>query len=537
MSLKSLFSSHSTEPQFVLSLGDENAVLVYCVDGKAKKAWLSSSDYEKSTDNFKEAFEVNPDAPVYLLLDIHEQLYRDEVIPILNIFDKAKVLDRHLYSIFPGNCLHSYMPIETEKNGFFLSSENKTNNYLFIGVPISDLVKGWLGIMDKIHNPFSGTYLLPVESTGLVKKLLPKLKKSKEPCWQVLIGYNIAGGIRQIVLKNGYLIMTRLTQINPELSSSTNCADEIQRNFNATVSYIKRKGYSDNDKLDAVFITSDTIRKHIKDSDTETRTVTIMTPEQVGKRLGLGNISSSEPPFCDMIHAVWFAANSRKKLRFRRNMATGKSLKKTIVQFAPYVLAVLSIVSIMLVSMSFIRIVKIRKSTTNIKQQITKTVEMAQENELLLNRLPYSASKIREIMSLNEKLNVDRQINLVEILSNLEEVLKNEVVISNLSIRAESIKNGSVRRRRSLRKKAGTAIVITINLPNYILTPEKALSFSDEIETQLENVFTDYKVEMIRPPVDVFSNQTLQGRAGVKTERDYTDAEYQTKFKISKDEL
>lgn len=187
--------------------------------------------------------------------------------------------------------------------------------------------------------------------------------------------------------------------------------------------------------------------------------------------------------------------------------------------------------------MSFIRIVKIRKSTTNIKQQITKTVEMAQENELLLNRLPYSASKIREIMSLNEKLNVDRQINLVEILSNLEEVLKNEVVISNLSIRAESIKNGSVRRRRSLRKKAGTAIVITINLPNYILTPEKALSFSDEIETQLENVFTDYKVEMIRPPVDVFSNQTLQGRAGVKTERDYTDAEYQTKFKISKDEL
>ena len=42
---------------------------------------------------------------------------------------------------------------------------------------------------------------------------------------------------------------------------------------------------------------------------------------------------------------------------------------------------------------------------------------------------------------------------------------------------------------------------------------------------------------MIRPPVDVFSNQTLQGRAGVKTERDYTDAEYQTKFKISKDEL
>ena len=115
-------------------------------------------------------------------------------------------------------------------------------------------VKRWLGISDKLHNPFGGIYLLPLEAMKINSKLAGRASYSKgEHKWSLLLIVSGDGSLRHIINKNGKMVLTRLTS-NIMRLNNTDLSEQVQKDIKNTLGYVKRMGYMNGDNLDINFL-------------------------------------------------------------------------------------------------------------------------------------------------------------------------------------------------------------------------------------------------------------------------------------------
>ncbi len=70
-----------------------------------------------------------------------------------------------------------------------------------------------MNLVHELPNRFLGVYLVPVEAQDFITAISGALPAEKDPAQlQILVTHNKVSGYRQVVLKDGVLIFTRLTQ-------------------------------------------------------------------------------------------------------------------------------------------------------------------------------------------------------------------------------------------------------------------------------------------------------------------------------------
>jgi len=245
--------------------------------------------------------EQNKTDPVLILFDGADQTWRkEENIPKLSPFDRARYIKRKLDQTFPSYPVRASIQVKPPGESPF---------YLFVALPETDRLDSIAADMQEAGVQLAGFGLLPAESVGLVKALASKVftKEDRPSRWAVLISQHETGGLRQVIVKNGNIALTRLTPTSEAGVHGPGWADEVVREFKGTLTYIARLGYLAEEGLDVMVVCSSIEKQFFSDKSLPVTNFQCITPAEALAAIGSQGISLGETNFGDVVHAAWVA--------------------------------------------------------------------------------------------------------------------------------------------------------------------------------------------------------------------------------------
>jgi hypothetical protein len=99
----------------------------------------------------------------------------------------------------------------------------------------------------------------------------------------------------------------------------------IERELRSSISYIKRLGYTDLDRLDLVVLGDAALCQVMAERDLPVASVTALIPRQAAEKLNLDPVGPEDSPYADLLHAQHLATRRRPKItlptdRIRRRL-------------------------------------------------------------------------------------------------------------------------------------------------------------------------------------------------------------------------
>ena len=155
--------------------------------------------------------------PAYIMVDAVEEDYRFETLPHARGRDRQQLVTRKLKQLYR-NTPYCSAWMQGRDIG-----KRKDDVYLFAALTNPDMLFGWVQALARRQTPLVGIYTLPVVSVGLAERL--KLKAQN-----LLLVSQHASGLRQTVLRDGKLRLSRLTRLEAASGDSrvSAYAEEIQ---------------------------------------------------------------------------------------------------------------------------------------------------------------------------------------------------------------------------------------------------------------------------------------------------------------------
>jgi len=237
--------------------------------------------------------------PVLILHDMVEQYYRKERVPRVGIMDKKNVMARKLIPVRGSLELK-----EKLKQG---ESSLAANIYIFAAVAESEQLTKTMDAVKLSLASVVGFTMLPVEASDMVSTLAQKaIGKHVTPAeWTVFMGQHKSGGLRQIVIKNGELALTRMTPMIDSDMDPDHWAQDMYSEFKSTLSYLLRFGYSPSDPLDVIAIANPASSEILQNSFDENVRIKTMTSHQAAQHLGVKIEKQSDGRYADPLHISW----------------------------------------------------------------------------------------------------------------------------------------------------------------------------------------------------------------------------------------
>ena len=526
--------------QFILNIGDDNVVLSKIVGKKVVNAWLASPDPQLAHEELGEAFAADKKAAVSVIFDTLDQARQEEEIPKVSVLDRRKVMARHINMAFPGvNMRGARLIGEGEKK--------RTLRYEFASVPLDGRIPGWVEFVEALPNDTRGFFTIASENVDMVATLLPDDLPPVEEGnhWRHLIGVNVTGGFRQIIEKNGELCLTRLTAAPPPETPPEEFADMIYRDFQATVTYIKRLGYAAGDTLDLVVLTAAENREAMSGLEWGVaRSATILSPHEAAEKLGLGSIGREDQPYCDVLHAAWFGSKRTPALPLTRSVALGDAkddLRDLAYFVAPYAAAASVVGCVGWIGWTLFQTSNIETSSARLQSELNSARTTLTQEEANLATLPYEAGNMRNVFDVLESMKAG-EVDMVPLLDGLFRALDGDAVVLTFTFTKDASAQGGPRGRGG----GGSATYIfdvRMKLDDIISTADEAVEVAAALETRLKENFAEgFEVEMTVEPVAAQSQEGFSGglmveeggAAGQVDQSGRSDEPFYTEFRIAR---
>ncbi len=297
--------------RFVLLVGDEGAILVH-IDGNVVRSRHFVPDSGKaSLDELAAVMEADVNAPLMMVVDSMDQTYVQHTLPPVSKLSVNKLIKTRLDRDFGRDAIKGSVLLGREENG------RKDWNFLMISLERSPHMAVWLDFAEAVPNRFYGIYLVSVETEVLIKNLeramaLPKEETSAQ--WKFFVSHNKVGGFRQVILRNGRIVFTRLAQpmaeTNPEV-----VAGNIEQEITTTLEYVRRLSFKPEDGLDVYVIAAGGIKPFIDGAKFEARGCHVMTPFEVAQHLGIEGATQPTDQFGDVILAASIGCSKQHVLK------------------------------------------------------------------------------------------------------------------------------------------------------------------------------------------------------------------------------
>lgn len=496
--------------RYVLTVGEEFSVLTLLSGSAVKNAWIVPAEPEEGVAEIRAVLKDDRKAPVTLLADTFEQIYKEEAVPKVGRFDQAKVVRRHAAQAVPGDMWQAALAQGQDPRGTKLF-------YLFCGLPRTDHVSGWVSFFESLPNPRGGIHLLPMESLGLMNALFEGEPKAQGGVrWRIMTTMNVTGGLRQIVAKQGRMMLTRLTPAPPEDMDLREAAAMMARDFRQTLTYVKRMGYREGDALDLALIVDPEMVETLRETAWDAQSVLVTTPHEVGLRLGLGSVGKPEQPFGDVLHAAWFATRKKPAIDLARPSEQKTDWQKQAEQAAPLAAAV-AVAGVLYGS--YVTADALWSTWQNIQgleARIAAATAARDTAQGERDALPYDADTMRGTLALADELQAGA-IATTPLLRALDTAMKNRVAVRTLDLEnglAAPSPDGSGGGGGGGGQAEEPAFAWRADLELMLVdiaTAEDALTLSEKLMADLRAALPGLRITLTRPPVAILPDQTLTG--------------------------
>ncbi len=251
---------------------------------------------------------------VVILNDMVEQHYRKERVPKVNMMDRKNVVTRKLGVAFPNYPAKAAIALKEK-----LPKTDKmpaSSVYIFAAAPHTEQYKKAVNAVRKSLASIVGYGLLPIEGAGLVKTLAGKLtsRTQAKAKWAVFIGQHQNGGLRQVVIKDGELALTRMTPVIDSDADPEVWASEVYQEFQATLSYMARFGFSEDQGLDIMIVTNPPAGEILSGIIDINARIHTFTASEAAKKLGVSITSYSNQRYADVLYAGWICKKGKLQL-------------------------------------------------------------------------------------------------------------------------------------------------------------------------------------------------------------------------------
>ncbi len=393
------------------------------IEREAALSWEMPDFNRQLTD----ILEAGSKAPVLILFDGADQTYRKEdQIPKLTPFDRSRYIKRKLDQAFPSYPVRASMLVKPPKEKPF---------YLFVALPETDRLDELAADMLDAGVLISGFGLLPAESVGLVKTLAEKTfdKADKPSRWAVLISQHETGGLRQVVVKNGTLALTRITPTSEAGTYGPGWADEVMREFKATLTYIARFGYTAEEGLDVMVLCSNIEKQFFSDKSLPVTNFRCLTPVEALNALGMKGVSLGETNFGDAVHCAW--AGRKRSLSVplvvpsvKRIMVPRKVLQILSILFTLTLLAGSGYIGTQYSSYMAVKsnLAGLYSQRDYLKSEYTK-------ESRIFDTYPFKPDVLKKILAIKKSVD-DAGVNITPILNLLRGALANDIKLNELTI-------------------------------------------------------------------------------------------------------
>lgn len=246
--------------------------------------------------------------PVLILNDMTDQHFKGgQRIPRVGVMDKRAVVMRRLQMAFPNYPIRGYL---SQRTGGRVGGDV---TYLFAAVPMSDQVGKAIALSRNAAPSMSGFVSLPVESSDMVSAFSAKLAGKGRPKakWTIFIGQHHGGGLRQVIVREGHLAMTRMTPVIDDDGDANRWATEVAQEFRSTLSYLSRFGFSTEDGVDLLVVSSPEAGDRLGGMIDIPCNYTSFTVNEAARMLGIAIGLQEEQRYADPLHAAWAGRKAR----------------------------------------------------------------------------------------------------------------------------------------------------------------------------------------------------------------------------------
>lgn len=309
--------------KFIITIGDEGAILSLIQAKRVEKRLFAASTEEKDRGEFDKILSSNKKIPVYMLIDTMEQSYAKQILPAVSFLTVTKLVQKRLDKDFASSDIKGAIAMGRITTG------RRDWIFMFASTPMSKIVSSWLEYLIALPNHFMGIYMLPVEMEKFAENLNKLLAKTEEKptkkinksvkkekklsTWQLITTHNKTGGFRQIVLFEDKIIFTRLVKLQEE-SNLEIVAGNIEQETVNTLDYLRRLNFVDQDKINIIFIVGGDLKVSFGDPVIRGEKLQIYTPEEIANLFKFENAAKKEDKFADVILSCNFA-NSKQILK------------------------------------------------------------------------------------------------------------------------------------------------------------------------------------------------------------------------------
>lgn len=299
----------------ILLIGGEGIVLYGPAKGGIEREIALSWESPDFDQHLTEVLgKQHQKSPILILFDGADQTYRkEENIPKLSVFDRRRFIQRKLEQSFLSYPVKA--SIEIVPTGRGVLAAKAPSAYLFVAIPETERIDRVVENILEAGNPLVGFGLLPAESQGLVTHVEDRLfgKKGDQSRWAILIGQHEMGGLRQVVVKDGNLALTRMTPVSEAGIRGPEWVEEVMREFRATLTYIARFGYKPEDGLDVVVVCADAEKHYFENKAMPVTNFQCVSVAEALSAIGMDKGDTFEDVnYADVLHAAW--ASKKKSL-------------------------------------------------------------------------------------------------------------------------------------------------------------------------------------------------------------------------------
>jgi hypothetical protein len=303
-----LYKSHKNS-RFVLFLGDEGAILVHLKGREVISRQFVPDASQQNLDELLLTLKKDPKAPVLMVIDSMDQSYVQQTLPPVSSLSVGKLIKRRLDRDFAANDIKGALILGRE------NTQRKDWSFMMIAQERSPQLDIWLDFVRELPHRFLGIRLVAVEVEKITKVIHRARHPStaKVPEWTFFLSHHKVSGFRQVILRNGRIVFTRLAQpladANPEVM-----AGNIEQEVLSTIEYMKRLAFNPQAGLEIISVTSQAIRESIDYKKFNTDTVSGFTPFELAQQFGIIGATQTTDQFGDVVMAALIGAGTQHAL-------------------------------------------------------------------------------------------------------------------------------------------------------------------------------------------------------------------------------